>query len=233
MPPFLFNDMQEQTDYFLMRPLTKAKKMVIVSSNDMISPKKDIDDMIAAWNIQNVYNDAKHTKSIYKVDKIYGYGGKKISRKRKYASPDFEKVTIQSSPNFENVNAQICNKKLTIHCLSGGPCNYSRMLVQHPNLCKNVQFEVFDNPTSFNGLYNRYKILQGIPLSKNMQDQIDYIFKKPLTEAKKLIIVSSKDDISAGDAENLAAAWNVKMYGTTMQNICTPLKLTNPSTKKK
>ena len=81
MPPFLFNDMQEQTDYFLMRPLTKAKKMVIVSSNDMISPKKDIDDMIAAWNIQNVwYNDAKHLhsvktyKSIYKekIDKIYG-----------------------------------------------------------------------------------------------------------------------------------------------------------------
>ena len=47
----------------------------------MISPKKDIDDMIAAWNIQNVwYNDAKHLhsvktyKSIYKekIDKIYG-----------------------------------------------------------------------------------------------------------------------------------------------------------------
>ena len=81
IPPFVFNDMQEQTDYFLMRPLTKAKKMVIVSSNDMISPKKDIDDMIAAWNIQNVwYNDAKHLhsvktyKSIYKekIDKIYG-----------------------------------------------------------------------------------------------------------------------------------------------------------------
>lgn len=122
----------------------------------------------------------------------------------------FKVKDIWFSPDFENVNAQICNKKLTIHCLSGGPCNYSRMLVQHPNLCKNVQFEVFDNPTSFNGLYNRYKILQGIALSKNMQDQIDYIFKKPLTEAKKLIIVSSKDDISAGDAENLAAAWNVK-----------------------
>ena len=75
--------------------------MVIISSNDLISPKRDIHDMIASWNIKNVwYNNARHLHSIKtyssiykkKIDKIYEELRKKISRKRNYAS-NFWRIT--------------------------------------------------------------------------------------------------------------------------------------------
>lgn len=69
-----------QSTYFLKQPLTNARRLVIQSSNDRISPPKNIDEMIDRWSINNVWaNDCFHLHSLrtypttYKerVDELY------------------------------------------------------------------------------------------------------------------------------------------------------------------